>query len=93
MPKYKVKSRSLPVPRAALQWWTQSARTGEAATLATPHGLAGLWRYPDGNRPNGVMRFIFEGRQHYRWYTPCPTRAGLVRMACREIRKIVGADT
>ena len=90
MSKYKVKSRRLPVSRPALQWWTPSARTGETAAIVTPWGLATLWRYPEGNRPNGGMRFVFEGGQHYRWYTPCPTRAGLVRMACREIRKIVG---
>lgn len=92
MPKYRVTEQIVDrhvLPRPAK--WTPCSYKGEFLWLASPVGYAELIRYE--RTPHAVSTAFVEyvqGRKRYvLMIQPCPTRAGLVRMACREIRRIV----
>lgn len=63
--------------------------SSEYALLATPWGIAELSRHPVPPEPMATIDVIVHSKRHIINKFPCPTRAGLVRMACREIRRIV----
>jgi len=91
--KYRITQQTLSPGRyTRRRKWIPCHYKGEFLWLASAAGYAELVRYE--RTPHSVsMAFIewIQGGKHYiKMVQPCPTRAGLVRMACREIRKIVG---
>jgi len=88
MSKYKIDRYAWRQPRFACGRWRKVAGGAEIAPLIwPPGGRARLSRTED--RKTAAVTFTAHGQTQHIEIRPAPSRAGLVRMACREIRRIV----